>query len=190
MTPSAPSHVEEQRARHRNLPRSNRLERGNDARNRGDLELVGVLLVERETEHADAVLVRLDAGERLGVVAVDIDCDAVLADLDAGLSAAFFLASSSLPSALASWSLSAPAALQPACRNFLSKTSRVPCFSPGCRLRSASRGAPGSHPSRSWQCWRQARRPSALRRRARGRGPSARASIRRPRQSTANTMPS
>jgi len=36
-------------------------------------------------ENADAVLVGIDAGERLGIVAVDIDCDAILAYSDAFL---------------------------------------------------------------------------------------------------------
>ncbi len=51
----------------------------------GDLQLVGIVLVEGEAEHADAGLVGVDAGERLGVVAVDVDSLAVLADGDAGL---------------------------------------------------------------------------------------------------------
>ena len=58
---------------------------GVDAADGGDLQLVGVVFVEGEAEHADAGLVGVDAGQRLGVVAVDVDSLAVLADRHAGL---------------------------------------------------------------------------------------------------------
>ena len=77
--------VEEQRTRHRVLARGDRLGRGRDARHGRDLQHAGVVLVEGEAEDADAVRVALDAGEGLGVVAVDVDRGAVGAELHAGV---------------------------------------------------------------------------------------------------------
>ena len=77
--------VEEQRTGNRILARRDGLGRGNDAADGGDLQLVGIVFVEGETEHAHTGLVAVDARQRLGVVAVDVDGLAVLADRDAGL---------------------------------------------------------------------------------------------------------
>src|SRR5690606_4082691 len=80
-----PLAVELQRTPYALLARRGGPDRRSDAAHRGDLQLVGVVLVERQAEHADASLVGIDTGERLGVVAVDVDGSAVLADRDAGV---------------------------------------------------------------------------------------------------------
>ena len=76
--------VEVERARHRVFARRDGLGRGLDAGHGRDLQAVGVVLVERQAEDADAVRVSLDARQRLGVVAVDVDRHAIGAGLDAG----------------------------------------------------------------------------------------------------------
>src|SRR4029078_13634855 len=55
------------------------------AADRRDLQLIGVVLVERQTEHAHALRVGRKTGERLGVVAVDVDSGAILANLHGSL---------------------------------------------------------------------------------------------------------
>src|SRR5690606_20714855 len=83
-------HVEEQRTRNRILAGGDGLERRRDARHGGDLQRVAVLVVEAQTEDADGVRVGLQAGQRLGVVAGDLD-DNVLAQRKAGsLESLFF----------------------------------------------------------------------------------------------------
>ena len=118
--------VEEQRAGNRIFARGDRFGRRNDAVDGRNLQLVGVVFIEGQAEDADAVLVGSDASERFGVVAVDVDSQAVLTDCDAlRLAASFSSATRPLMTSVA------PASLQPAARIFSSKTSRVPCFSPG-----------------------------------------------------------
>src|SRR6056297_1626021 len=77
--------VEVERTRHRVFTRSDGFGRGRHTAHGGDLELVGVVLVESEAEHADAVGVRVDARQRLGVVAVDVHGLAVGAHVEAGI---------------------------------------------------------------------------------------------------------
>ena len=83
--------VEVERARHRVFARGDRLGRRHDAAHGGDVQLVGVVLVERQAEHADGVLVGIQTRQRLGVVAVDVDDAAIGAQLHAGLFGGIFV---------------------------------------------------------------------------------------------------
>eukprot|EP01139_Manchomonas_bermudensis_P016086 Amastigsp_a511713_14.p2 type:complete len:298 gc:universal Amastigsp_a511713_14:239-1132(+) len=83
--------VEIQRTRHRIVTGRDGFHGRHDAVHGCDLKLVGVVLVEGQAEHAHAVLVRIDAGQRFGVVAVNVDRLAVGAKLVAGFLGSGFL---------------------------------------------------------------------------------------------------
>ena len=69
--------VKEQRARHRIIAGRDRVDRGHHPIHRRDLQLVGVVLIKRQAEHADRGLVGGDARQGLGVIAVDVHRNAI-----------------------------------------------------------------------------------------------------------------
>jgi hypothetical protein len=75
--------VEEQRTRNRVGAVSNGGASRNDAANGGNLQLVGIVFIEEQAEHADRVLVGSEASQRFRIIAVDVDSLAVLANCNA-----------------------------------------------------------------------------------------------------------
>src|SRR5262245_2676386 len=65
-------HVEEERTRYRIFASCDGLNRWLNSAHRRNLQLVSVVLIERQAENAEGGLVRLKASKRLGIVAIDV----------------------------------------------------------------------------------------------------------------------